>query len=83
MLTVRRVEGDGPVRVVIDTDRGWAPTSAAFQTSPAPTLLFCGEDLGDGAHGAAAEGAASATDGGLDSTRCSMRWPSADLPAVF
>jgi len=46
-LTVRRVEGDSPVRVVIDTDRRLDGRYGVFRDGAAPTLLLCGADVAD------------------------------------
>lgn len=43
-LTVRRVQGRHPVRVVIDTNRSLGPEYRLFNDGQAPTLLFCGSD---------------------------------------
>lgn len=43
-LTVRRVQGRHPVRVVIDTNRSLGPEYKLFNDGQAPTLLFCGSD---------------------------------------
>jgi len=40
-LTVRHVEGDNPVRVVLDPDRRLSPKYAIFNDGLAPTLLLC------------------------------------------
>jgi riboflavin-specific deaminase-like protein len=51
-LTVRRVQGDNPVRVVLDPRRGLGPHHAVFEDDGTPTLLITatGEP---GRHGAA------------------------------
>jgi riboflavin-specific deaminase-like protein len=40
-LTVRHVEGENPVRVVLDPDRRLSPKHALFNDGLAPTLLLC------------------------------------------
>jgi len=50
-MTVRRVQGPNPVRVVIDTERRLGSAFRVFQDGQAPTLLVCAEDRvgsGDG-----------------------------------
>ena len=43
-LTVRRVAGSHPVRVVIDTNRRLGGDYRLFHDTSAPTLLFCADD---------------------------------------
>lgn len=43
-LTVRRVEGDHPVRVVIDTERRLGADRLVFSDGEAETLVFCARD---------------------------------------
>ncbi len=43
-LTVRRVAGESPVRVVLDTEHSLAETYAVFQDDGPSTLLICAED---------------------------------------
>ncbi len=53
-LTVRRVAGENPVRVVLDTERSLGPDFAVFQDDGPLTLLFCANDrVGEGRHGEA------------------------------
>lgn len=52
-LTVRRVEGDSPVRVVIDPRRGLSDAHRIFRDGLAPTLLVTGELGGPPRHGEA------------------------------
>jgi riboflavin-specific deaminase-like protein len=53
-LTVRHVEGDNPVRVVLDPDRRLSPEYALFNDGLAPTLLLCRAELcGSERHGQA------------------------------
>jgi diaminohydroxyphosphoribosylaminopyrimidine deaminase/5-amino-6-(5-phosphoribosylamino)uracil reductase len=44
-LTVRRVQGRNPVRVVVDPDRRLAEHYGVFNDGLAPTLLLCREEL--------------------------------------
>ena len=54
-LTVRLVDGDSPVRVVIDPNRRLSPELGIFVDGAAPSLLVCTVDAAAGAaqHGAA------------------------------
>jgi diaminohydroxyphosphoribosylaminopyrimidine deaminase/5-amino-6-(5-phosphoribosylamino)uracil reductase len=55
-LTVRRVEGRNPVRVVVDPDRRLQDSYGLFNDGLARTLLLCREELGSvGAHHGRAE----------------------------
>jgi diaminohydroxyphosphoribosylaminopyrimidine deaminase / 5-amino-6-(5-phosphoribosylamino)uracil reductase len=47
-LTVRRVQGRNPVRVVVDPDRRLSDHYGVFNDGLAPTLLLCREELRSG-----------------------------------
>ena len=47
-MTVRRVSGPNPVRVVLDTERRLGPDFRIFRDGQAPTVLVCAEDRLDG-----------------------------------
>lgn len=67
-LTARRVDGENPVRVVIDEKRGLGTDYHLFQDGAAETLVICdGALVGDGRHGKAdVVGITPAVGGGLD-----------------
>lgn len=54
-LTVRRVEGTNPVRVVLDPHRRLPAARGVFADGRAPSLRLCGEDAPEGAGCAAGE----------------------------
>ena len=67
-LTARRVDGENPVRVVIDEKRRLGTDYRLFQDHAAETLVICDRAfVGDGRHGAAeVVGIAPQAGGGLD-----------------
>ena len=67
-LTARRVDGENPVRVVIDEKRGLGTDYRLFQDGAADTLVICDVAMvGDGRHGQAeVVGLAPQVGGGLD-----------------
>lgn len=53
-LTVRRVPGESPTRVVLDTERDLGSHYRVFRDGGPPTLLCCAADkVGEGSHGQA------------------------------
>lgn len=66
-LTVRRVAGVNPVRVIIDPTRRLAPSLGVFRDGAAPTLLVCTPQAagGETRHGAAEIVAVTASDAGI------------------
>lgn len=53
-LTVRRVRGESPARVVLDTERDLGAQYGIFSDGGSPTLLCCAADkVGEGTHGQA------------------------------
>ncbi|MGE0723132.1 MAG: RibD family protein [Alphaproteobacteria bacterium] len=54
-LTVRRVDGEHPLRVVIDTERRLDGHYRVFSDGAAPTIVLCAPDRRDGARLGAAE----------------------------
>ncbi len=70
-LTVRMVEGDNPVRVIVDPRRRLNPGLGVFSDGAAPTLLICTADAAAGAvhHGDAEIVSLPALDGARLSPR--------------
>ena len=67
-LTVRRVPGENPVRVVLDTEHTLAADYSVFQDDGPRTLLVCADDRAEASHHGRAEvvGVHRAPAGGLD-----------------
>ncbi len=66
-LTTRLVDGDNPVRVVLDPSRRLGVDRRMFNDAAAPTLVVCGEGLtGSGRHGQADVIGAPTLDGRLE-----------------
>lgn len=67
-LTARRIDGDNPLRVVIDENRSLGTDYHLFRDDAAATMVICdAENIGDGRHGSAeVVGLAAMPDGGLD-----------------
>ena len=84
-LTVRRVRGDNPVRVVLDTEHTLAADYSVFQDDGPQTLLVCAQDRAEASHHGRAEvvGVARSPVGGLDLTSVLDCLAARNLTAVF
>ncbi len=84
-LTVRRVRGDSPVRVVLDTERSLGVDFKVFGPNGPPTLLCSAPDkVGDGRHGQAEViGVRRSPKDGLDVAALLDALASRGLTAVF
>lgn len=85
-LTVRCVDGDNPVRVVVDPDRSLGTDYQVFSAPRAPTLLLCSHERVDGAklHGhAEVVGVDRDATGGLSPRDILRRLADRDLTAIF
>ena len=84
-LTVRLIEGDNPVRVVLDARRSLPADCGVFTDGEAPTLLVCAEELAGRRErlGAAEVVGVPARDGVLDHRRMLDRLAERGLRRVF
>ena len=84
-LTVRRVPGESPTRVVLDTERDLGTDFRVFNDDGPPTLLCCAADkVGEGRHGEAeVVGVRRSKEFGLDLPALLDRLGARGLAAVF